>query len=112
MISTKVFIPHDDLIWVTGETVLSSEDGTLTISTNASNIFNPSNNCDIHVKLCDDELPTNENNIIKTISLTKFNLPSLPLQNLNIPDEGVEDMTKLNYLHEPAILDNLKRLVY
>ncbi|CAN0497959.1 unnamed protein product, partial [Ectocarpus sp. 8 AP-2014] len=29
---------------------------------------------------------------------------SLPLQNLGLPDDGVEDMTRLDYLHEPAIL--------
>ena len=25
-----------------------------------------------------------------------------------LPDDGVEDMTKLNYLHEPALLNNLR----
>ena len=25
-----------------------------------------------------------------------------------LPDEGVENMTRLNYLHEPALLDNLR----
>ncbi|CAM9964593.1 unnamed protein product [Scytosiphon promiscuus] len=34
---------------------------------------------------------------------------SLPLQNLGVPDDGVEDMTRLDYLHEPAILFNLRR---
>lgn len=102
MISTKVFIPHDELVWVTGETLLSSTEG-VSISSNSSN------NNEMTVKLYDDELPTNENNVVKTISLNRFGFSTLPLQNLNIPDEGVEDMTKLNYLHEPAILDNLKR---
>ncbi|CAM9457711.1 unnamed protein product, partial [Choristocarpus tenellus] len=36
-------------------------------------------------------------------------MDSLPLQNLAVPKEGVADMTQLNYLHEPAILFNLRR---
>lgn len=34
---------------------------------------------------------------------------SLPLQNVGVPEDGVEDMTRLDYLHEPAILFNLRR---
>ncbi|CAM9345683.1 unnamed protein product [Pylaiella littoralis] len=34
---------------------------------------------------------------------------SLPLQNLGVSENGVEDMTRLDYLHEPAILFNLRR---
>lgn len=34
---------------------------------------------------------------------------SLPLQNLGVPEDGVEDMTRLDYLHEPAILFNLRK---
>lgn len=34
---------------------------------------------------------------------------SLPLQNLGVPENGVEDMTRLDYLHEPAILFNLRK---
>ncbi|CAN0504945.1 unnamed protein product, partial [Laminaria digitata] len=33
----------------------------------------------------------------------------LPLQNAGVPADGVEDMTRLDYLHEPAILFNLRR---
>jgi len=34
---------------------------------------------------------------------------TLPSQNLQVPIEGVADMTTLNYLHEPAILYNLRQ---
>lgn len=34
---------------------------------------------------------------------------SLPLQNLGVAEDGVEDMTRLDYLHEPAILFNLRK---
>ncbi|CAM9893048.1 unnamed protein product [Ascophyllum nodosum] len=34
---------------------------------------------------------------------------SLPLQNLGMEEDGVEDMTRLDFLHEPAILFNLRR---
>ena len=101
-IANKVFIPHDVLVWVEGETVLSSY-------TNNDKTTNTVSHLEIEVKYHDDELPINENNTTKVISLNKFGLESLPLQNVNIPSEGVEDMTHLNYLHEPAILDNLKR---
>ena len=33
---------------------------------------------------------------------------ALLLRNV-LPDDGVEDMTKLNYLHEPALLANLRQ---
>lgn len=36
-------------------------------------------------------------------------LETLPYQNENVGPEGTEDMIALNYLHEPAILYNVKR---
>ena len=46
----------------------------------------------------------------KVITLKSFpGLDALPMQNEDIPDEGVDDMAKLNFLHEASILDNLRR---
>jgi myosin heavy subunit len=90
MSTSKVFIPHEELVWVTGQVV---------VDVDAKG--------DVQVKIQDELLP-NENGI-RTISLAKLGLPSLPQQNIEVPAQGVEDMTKLNYLHEPSILDNLKR---
>ncbi|KAF0719159.1 Aste57867_1249 [Aphanomyces stellatus] len=36
------------------------------------------------------------------------NVETLPFQNENVGDEGIEDMITLNYLHEAAILYNVK----
>ena len=36
-------------------------------------------------------------------------LDALPMQNEDIDDTGVEDMAKLNFLHEASVLDNLRR---
>ena len=86
---TKVFIPHDEYVWVTGEIVSDKKDGT------------------IEVKILDKDLPNERGT--KLISLKKFNFKSLPLQNADISENGVDDMCSLSYLHEPSILDNLKR---
>ena len=91
---TKVFIPHEEYIWVTGEIISDNHDDNIEVSIN------------------DKELPPKERGI-KMISLKSFNSnwKSLPLQNTDISEDGVDDMTSLSYLHEPSILDNLRRLV-
>ena len=92
MSTSKVFIPHEEFVWVTGQIVTDID-----------------SKGDVTVKIQDEALPHETTN--RTISLAKLGLPSLPQQNLEVPPQGVEDMTKLNYLHEPSILDNLKRCV-
>lgn len=84
-----VFIPHEEYVWVSGYIVENS------------------NRNDIKINIDDEDLPNEVNT--KSISLDRFGIPSLPPRNVDIPVHGVDDMTKLNYLHEPAILDNLKR---
>lgn len=88
--TTKVFIPHDQLIWVTGEIITEHTDNI------------------IEVKYDDIEL-SSQNKTTTKISLDKYNLTALPLQNQDSPIGGVDDMTSLSYLHEPSILDNLRR---
>ncbi len=90
MSTSKVFIPHEEHVWVTGQIVVDVD-----------------SRGDVQVKIQDEVLPQESG--VKTIPLAKLGLPSLPQQNLEVPNQGVEDMTKLNYLHEPSILDNLKR---
>ena len=46
------------------------------------------------------------------LSNTGEDVAALPLQNEDEPPEGTEDMTSLNYLHEPAILYNLRTRFY
>ncbi|RLN72559.1 hypothetical protein BBJ28_00004451 [Nothophytophthora sp. Chile5] len=45
---------------------------------------------------------------VKTL-MQRLQLESLPYQNENLGPEGIEDMTALNYLHEAAILYNVKK---
>ncbi len=88
--ASKVFFPHDDLVWVTGELIAESEEGEWT------------------VRYLDVDLPKDTNT--RQFSLKKYGWNNLPLQNVDMPELGVEDMTSLSYLHEPSILDNLRRL--
>ncbi len=90
MATSLVFLPHEEHVWVTGQ-ALSVVDSK----------------GQVEVKIVDDLLPSETAS--KTISLSRYGIPSLPQQNVDIPLDGVEDMTKLSYLHEPSILDNLRR---
>jgi myosin heavy subunit len=90
MSTSLVFIPHEEFVWVSGQVLVDADAKG-----------------NIEVKIQDEALPGETKS--KVISLSKFGIPSLPQQNIDIPVNGVEDMTKLNYLHEPSILDNLRR---
>ena len=90
MSTSQVFIPHEEFVWVSGEII--------------NDVDSKGN---VEIRINDEALPNEK--APKVISLAKFGIPSLPQQNIEIPAGGVEDMTKLNYLHEPSILDNLKR---
>jgi myosin heavy subunit len=90
--ATKVFIPHEDFAWVTGEVVAENGNGV------------------VQVRIIDQDLP--KENGIKPMNLNKLfsnATESLPLQNTDIKPDGVDDMCSLSYLHEPSILDNLRR---
>lgn len=90
---TKVFIPHDKLVWITGEIISDNNDDTIEVSIN------------------DKDLPKERG---MKLSLKKFNSngKSIQFQNVDISEDGVDDMTSLSYLHEPSILDNLRRLIF
>lgn len=90
MQTAQVFIPHDEHVWVTGEILVNADAKG-----------------NVEVKVNDESCPTERTS--KQINLAKYGLQALPPQNIGIPVHGVDDMTKLPFLHEPAILDNLKR---
>lgn len=88
--TTKVFIPHDSLVWITGE-LLSENDES------------------VEVRIIDTDFPTSRSSVVKISKTHQSQSSPLPLQNTDTPLEGVDDMCVLSYLHEPAILDNLRR---
>ncbi len=63
---------------------------------------------EVEIRIDDEDLPRDTKP--RVVSLNKY-MSSLPLQNVDIPVSGVDDMTKLNYLHEASILDNLRRFL-
>ena len=78
MSASAVFIPHEEFVWVSGEIIKDVDpQGQIEVKYN-------------------DEALINEHGT-KIISLKKFGLTSLPQQNVDVPQNGVEDMTKLNY---------------
>jgi len=101
--STRVFIPDTEFVWVTGEvlsqySVVNNKDGSETYVAD--------------VKVDDPEVPKDKQGI-RQVPVPQFDpdAPShtFPLQNPEMPKDGVQDMCTLSYLHEPSILDNLRR---
>lgn len=89
----KVFIPDDNLVWVNADIIREVKPG----------------HYEIEIDDDDYALSKRPRKLIITMRSLCRKIDSLPLQNENLPDEGVEDMCMLNYLHEPSILDNLRR---
>jgi myosin heavy subunit len=90
----KVFIPSDELVWISAEIVREVKPGYYEIE-----FDDP------------DYKVTRDNPLRKVITMKTLcrKLDSLPLQNTGMTERGVDDMTALNYLHEASILDNLRR---
>ena len=88
----RVFLPDEDLVWISADIVQEVKPGHYEIEID-----------DIDYS---EKLPRR-----KIITMRKLcrKLDSLPLQNEGMTSSGVDDMCVLNYLHEPSILDNLRR---
>nr|CCA16732.1 myosinlike protein putative [Albugo laibachii Nc14]CCA21835.1 myosinlike protein putative [Albugo laibachii Nc14] len=94
----KCYVPDNEDVWLEAEIVKEENDG------NSRKIF-------ARVSLPDgtaaDRVVDLEDKKMKSI-LASQQLTSLPYQNEMTSAFGVEDMITLNYLHEPAILFNIK----
>jgi myosin heavy subunit len=94
--STLVFVPDDEHVWLAAEIQHENSETGITEVT----------------ILDDDAFQTSSSKhspMHKSVSLRKAGLTTLPLQNPDMPAAGVDDMCSLAYLHEPSILDNLRR---
>ena len=88
----KIFLPDNDLVW---------------ISANIIEEFAPGQ---YEVEIDDGDYDEKKSRR-RRVSLETLcrSIDSIPLQNKNMTSKGVEDMCTLDYLHEPSILDNLRR---
>jgi myosin-5 len=95
----RVFVPDNEYIWLSAEIISEIEPGKYEIE-----ITDP----DYKVKTHKHQVV---NERIQVISMNELCIPldALPLDNEGLTEDGVDDMTSLNYLHEPSILDNLRR---
>jgi len=99
MEGTKVFIPwKGEIAWVPA-TVTDVQDDKFTVQPEQIE----GQNEDAEGPPAGEALEVT----LKDEGLEEFD--ALPLQNMDQPDDGCPDMCHLNYLHEPAILYNLRR---
>jgi hypothetical protein len=93
---TQVYIPDKEFAWLAGEIVHGN---------------NAADSGEIEVRITDEQYLSKEHATPqRKVDLSAHGLAMLPLQNNaeEAPD-GVADLGSLSYLHEPAIMDTLRR---
>lgn len=88
----KIFLPDNDLVWISADIIEEVAPGEYEIEVDDNDY--------------DSKKPKRRRITMQTLCRS---VESLPLQNKNMTERGVEDMCTLDYLHEPSILDNLRR---
>ena len=96
----NLFVPDQTHVWLCAS--LESE------SDRSSHRSNPSKGGVGNVTVLIDDW-SNGYAIKETRVLEGLDVSTLPLQNLDIPNGGMDNMTNLGYLHEASILHNLKK---
>jgi myosin-5 len=105
----KAFIPDDIFVWLSAD-IISEAKGVYTVE-----ITDPDFDTTAAVTVSSKggaTTPTITNPRYREVTskqLTSLGLTALPLDNVDTPDVGVDDLTILNYLHEASILENLRR---
>ncbi|GMF17273.1 unnamed protein product [Phytophthora lilii] len=105
---TKCYVPDDAYVWLPAQILREerSADPKRPDKTLRLRVFPPPGDAGAAV---DEERVLDFNEPKVKALLKSLQLESLPYQNEQLGPEGIEDMTALNYLHEPAILYNVKK---
>lgn len=105
---TKCYVPDDTYVWLPAQILREdkSTDPKRPEKTLVLRVFPPPGDSGVVV---DEERVLDFNEPKVKALLQSLQLESLPYQNDNLGPDGIEDMTALNYLHEAAILYNVKK---
>ncbi|GMF22979.1 unnamed protein product [Phytophthora fragariaefolia] len=105
---TKCYVPDETYVWLPAQVLREdkSADPKRPEKTLVLRVFPPPGD---RAAAVDEERVLDFNEPKVKALLQSLQLESLPYQNENLGPEGIEDMTALNYLHEAAILYNVKQ---
>ncbi|KAG7378726.1 hypothetical protein PHYPSEUDO_009725 [Phytophthora pseudosyringae] len=106
---SKCYVPDETFVWLPAQILREdkSADPKKPEKTVVLRVFPPPG--DAGAVLGDEERVLDFNDPKVKAMLKSLQLESLPYQNESLGPEGIEDMTALNYLHEAAILYNVKK---
>ncbi|EEY61334.1 myosin-like protein [Phytophthora infestans T30-4] len=104
---SKCYVPDDTYVWLPAQILREdkSSDPKKPEKTVMLRVYPPPGDT---TAVVDKERVLDFNDPKVKAMLKSLQLESLPYQNDNLGPEGIEDMTALNYLHEAAILYNVK----
>ncbi|CAI5732667.1 unnamed protein product [Hyaloperonospora brassicae] len=107
--SSKCYVPDETYVWLPAQILreIPSQDPKKPEKTLVLRVYPPSGDCDAAGAPEERVLDFNDRKVqalLKTMQLESL----LPYQNEHLGPQGIEDMTALNYLHEAAILYNVK----
>lgn len=107
-VGTKCYVPDSTYVWLPAQVLREekSSDPKKPEKTVVLRVFPPPGDTNAIVE---SERVLNFNDFKVKAMLKSLQLESLPFQNENLGPKGIEDMTALNYLHEAAILYNVKK---
>ncbi|KAG2831591.1 hypothetical protein PC112_g7225 [Phytophthora cactorum] len=105
---SKCYVPDDTYVWLPAQILREdkSSDPKKPEKTVVLRVFPPPGDASAVVN---EERVLDFNDPKVKAMLKSVQLESLPYQNENLGPDGIEDMTALNYLHEAAILYNVKK---
>jgi myosin-5 len=106
---TKCYVPDEAFVWLPAQILREDRSGDpkRPEKTLMLRVFPPPG--DNAADIGDEQRVLDFNEPKVKAMLQRLQLESLPYQNENLGPEGIEDMTALNYLHEAAILYNVKK---